>query len=111
MTELAAQHCTSCTRETPTLRGDELQELRAALSDAWTVSDDQRHLQLGLRVSDFAAAFALATRIALLAESEGHDPDLRVGWGHLEVDLTTHAAGGLTRNDLIMAAKIDRLPR
>ena len=52
-----------------------------------------------------------ATRAALLAEREGHHPDVRVGWGYLEVELTTHAAGGLTRNDFIMAAKIDQAVR
>jgi 4a-hydroxytetrahydrobiopterin dehydratase len=44
----------------------------------------------------------------MLAEHEGHHPDLHVGWGYCEVELTTHAAGGLTRNDFIMAAKVER---
>jgi pterin-4a-carbinolamine dehydratase len=55
------------------------------------------------------AAFGLATRIALLAEAQGHHPELEVGWGRLVVRLTTHSVGGLSRNDIIMAARIDRL--
>ena len=47
--------------------------------------------------------------MALLAEDQGHHPDLEVGWGRVAVALTTHAAGGLTDNDFSMAAKIDRL--
>jgi 4a-hydroxytetrahydrobiopterin dehydratase len=47
--------------------------------------------------------------VARLAEAEGHHPDLRVGWGYLEVELTTHAIGGLSRNDFVLAAKIDAL--
>jgi 4a-hydroxytetrahydrobiopterin dehydratase len=45
----------------------------------------------------------------LLAEDEGHHPDMTVGWGYVGVELTTHAAKGLTDNDFIVAAKIDRL--
>lgn len=59
---------------------------------------------------DFRSAFAKATAIALLAEQEGHHPDIEVGWSYLRVRLTTHAAKGLTDNDFIMAAKIDSLP-
>jgi 4a-hydroxytetrahydrobiopterin dehydratase len=48
-------------------------------------------------------------RAALVAESEGHHPDIELGWGRAVFSLTTHAASGLTRNDFVMAAKIDRL--
>jgi 4a-hydroxytetrahydrobiopterin dehydratase len=51
----------------------------------------------------------MATRIALLAEAQGHHPELEVGWGRLVVRLSTHSVGGLSRNDFIMAARIDRL--
>ena len=57
----------------------------------------------------FAAAFGLATRIALLAESQNHHPALDVAWGRLTVTWTTDAIGALSANDLIMAAKVDRL--
>jgi pterin-4a-carbinolamine dehydratase len=57
----------------------------------------------------FNAAFGLATRIALLAEAQGPHPELEVGWGRLVVRLSTHSVGGLSRNDFIMAARIDRL--
>jgi len=48
-------------------------------------------------------------RAALVAEAEGHHPDIELGWGRAVFELTTHAASGLTRNDFVMAAKIDRL--
>ena len=48
-------------------------------------------------------------RLALLAEAEGHHPDIELGWGRVAVTLTTHAAGGLTDNDFILAATLDRL--
>jgi 4a-hydroxytetrahydrobiopterin dehydratase len=52
---------------------------------------------------------ALAVRIGYIAEAEGHHPDLHVHWGRLVIDLTTHAAKGLTRNDFVLAAKIDHI--
>jgi 4a-hydroxytetrahydrobiopterin dehydratase len=80
--------------------------LKPELESDWNIDGDR--LRRRYAFSNFAAAFAVATRAALLAEREGHHPDLRVGWGYLEVELTTHAAGGLTRNDFILAAKMDR---
>ena len=48
-----------------------------------------------------------ANKITPIAESEGHHPDLSVGWGRVGVTLSTHAIGGLSENDFIVAAKID----
>ncbi|KAL4277745.1 hypothetical protein AHAS_Ahas20G0337900 [Arachis hypogaea] len=48
--------------------------------------------------------------VADLAESEGHHPDLHlVGWNNVTIEIWTHAVGGLTENDFILAAKIDKL--
>jgi 4a-hydroxytetrahydrobiopterin dehydratase len=58
---------------------------------------------------NFRDAFGFVARAALVAEAEGHHPDIELGWGRASFDLTTHAASGLTRNDYVMAAKIDRL--
>jgi 4a-hydroxytetrahydrobiopterin dehydratase len=55
---------------------------------------------------DFAAALAFTNRIGALAEAAGHHPDLRLGWGRVEVELWTHDAGGVTALDLELAAAI-----
>ena len=62
-----------------------------------------------LAFGNFRDAFGFATRVALVAEAEGHHPDMEVGWGRVVLAFTTHAAGGLTPNDFVMAAKTDRL--
>ena len=63
-------------------------------------------------MKDFKAAVAFVNSIASVAEAEGHHPDLHLtGYRKLRVDLATHAVGGLTENDFILAAKIDRLPK
>jgi 4a-hydroxytetrahydrobiopterin dehydratase len=102
---LAKEHCEACTGATPAVTGAELDDLRAQLSPEWEV--DGVRLRRRIRFPDFAAAFATATRVALIAEGEGHHPDMAVGWGRLEIELTTHAVKGLTRNDFILAAKVD----
>jgi 4a-hydroxytetrahydrobiopterin dehydratase len=107
MSELARERCQSCTADTPTLSAAEAAGLLGQLDGDWAIDD--ACLRRRLSLANFAAAFTLATRVALLAERESHHPDLCVGWGYLALGLTTHAAGGLTRNDFILAAKIDRV--
>ncbi|HET7676824.1 MAG TPA: 4a-hydroxytetrahydrobiopterin dehydratase [Candidatus Limnocylindrales bacterium] len=91
----------------PPLTGEQAGELAAALDPAWDLGEGE--LRRTLRLRDFNAALGLAVRIGLIAEDQGHHPDLDVGWGRLGIRLTTHAIGGLSTNDFVMAAKIDRL--
>jgi 4a-hydroxytetrahydrobiopterin dehydratase len=105
--DLARERCEACTGATPRIGPDEARELAAALDDGWRIGEDA--IEREFRLKSFNAAFGLATRVALLAENQGHHPDLEVGWGRLVVRLTTHAIKGLSRNDFVMAAKIDRI--
>lgn len=84
-------------------------ELSSDIDDAWEIIGGHEKVRRRVETSDFSESTALAVRIGFLAEAEGHHPDLHVHWGRLVVDLTTHAAKGLTRNDFILAAKIDQL--
>lgn len=79
----------------------------AGLDPAWQAVGDRlvRHFAF----ATFGTAFGLATRVALLAEGQGHHPVLEIGWGHLMVAWTTDAIGGVSMNDLVMAAKVDRI--
>lgn len=107
MSDLASRKCESCEQGTPALSSQKATALHAELNPAWELSD--RRIVREFKLENFRDAFALATKVALLAEGEGHHPDLEVGWGRVQVALTTHSAGGLTENDFIMAAKIDQL--
>jgi 4a-hydroxytetrahydrobiopterin dehydratase len=104
---LASQRCVAADGSTPALAPDEVARLAAGLDPAWQVLDDR--LVREFAFPTFGAAFGLATRIALLAEGQNHHPALDVAWGRLTVTCTTDAIGGLSANDLIMAAKVDRL--
>ena len=109
-TSLAERHCTVCTRDTPTLPRERAQELLGQLS-GWEMTETKGKAELTktYRFKGFMPGVELVNRIAEVAEQEGHHPDLHLSYGSLTVDLTTHAAGGLTDNDFILAAKIDQL--
>ena len=107
MSPLAGERCEACHAGTPRVEGEELERLHAELNPGWRVAGGG--LRRRLRFPDFVRAFGRASQVALLAEAEGHHPDMTVGWGYLEIQLITHAIGGLSRNDFILAAKIDSL--
>jgi len=66
-------------------------------------------IEKSYRFRDFKEAMRFVNRVAELAESEGHHPDIYVSWNRVRLSLTTHSIGGLSDNDFILAAKIDRL--
>lgn len=73
------------------------------------VADVPLKIARDLKFSDFAQAMAFVNRVAEVAEAEGHHPDLCVSWNRVKLELVTHAIGGLSENDFIMAAKINEL--
>ena len=63
-----------------------------------------------LKCKDFLDAVGLIQRIGAIAEAEDHHPDLHLtGYRRLTIEISTHAIGGLSENDFILAAKIDQL--
>jgi 4a-hydroxytetrahydrobiopterin dehydratase len=106
---LDQRHCVVCEPGTPPLARDAIEPLLAHL-DGWTVEEADGHLRLSKRFKfkGFMPGVELVNKIATIAEAEGHHPDLLVSWGSVTVQLWTHAAGGLTENDFILAAKIDK---
>jgi len=104
---LATEKCVPCHGDVPVLRGKELQALARDLGDGWHVVGEH-HLEREFRFPDFAQALAFTNRVGALAEGEGHHPEIHLGWGHVRIEIWTHAINGLSRNDFILAAKIDR---
>ena len=107
VTPLRQQPCAGCAPGTPLVDEGELERQRAELDFAWRVEGSPRRLCRDVDTVDFASALTLATRIGLYAESVGHHPELRVGWGRLGVEIWSHAAGGITHSDLVFAAHVD----
>ncbi len=109
--ELAEKKCVPCEGGVPKLTPEEVRGHLTSLPH-WRVSDDNLWLERKFDLKNFAAALGLLNRIGELAEAEQHHPDLHLtGYRHLSVRITTHAIGGLSENDVILAAKIDRLPQ
>jgi 4a-hydroxytetrahydrobiopterin dehydratase len=104
---LAAQQCSVADANTPALAREEIDRLAGGLDGAWQIEGDR--LVRTFRFPTFSAAFGLAARIALLAEAQGHHPTMEIAWGRLTVAWTTDAIAAISANDLIMAAKVDRL--
>jgi 4a-hydroxytetrahydrobiopterin dehydratase len=104
---LARERSADIPAGTAPLTPEEAGSLAAGVAGEWQI--DEGEIRREFTFKTFNAAFGMATRIALLAEAQGHHPELEVGSGRLVVRLSTHSVGGLSRNDFIMAARIDRL--
>lgn len=77
----------------------------------WTLLSS-RSIEKEWVMKDFVAAIQFIRSIAKIAEAEGHHPDLHLtGYRNLKIELSTHAIGGLSENDFILAAKIEKLPK
>jgi 4a-hydroxytetrahydrobiopterin dehydratase len=107
MSQLASEHCEACEKGTPPIGEEEAARLAAEVPD-WERDGNQR-LRRVFEFPNFRDAFGFVARAALVAEAEFHHPDIELGWGRAAFELTTHAASGLTRNDFVMAAKLDAL--
>jgi 4a-hydroxytetrahydrobiopterin dehydratase len=108
--DLTRKHCQSCEGGIPPLSDDEIRDRLPAVP-AWRLSGDGKRIQHEWRVRDFATALDFFRRVGELAEAEDHHPDLHLtGYRNVALELSTHAVGGLTENDFILAAKIDQLP-
>lgn len=110
MTGLAEKKCVPCEEGTPALKGGQLKLLLPDLSSGWRIVEEH-HLEREFKFPDFRQALAFTNKVGDLAEGEGHHPDIYLAWGKVKLTLWTHKAGGLTENDFVLAAKIDRLAK
>lgn len=106
--DLANQKCVPCEGGTKPLTGKESKPYLASVNN-WQHSDGGKKIEKNFKFPDFKTALDFVNIIGAIAESEGHHPDIEFGWGKVKVELSTHAIGGLSTNDFILAAKIDKL--
>lgn len=109
MTDLTAKKCAPCEGGVPALRPTEAAALRAQLHDDWKIAADAKSLQRSYKFKDFYRTMSFVNAVAYIANLEDHHPDLEVGYDYCHVTFATHAIGGLSENDFICAAKVDRL--
>ncbi|MCE5269281.1 MAG: 4a-hydroxytetrahydrobiopterin dehydratase [Planctomycetaceae bacterium] len=107
---LVAKHCTTCEGQGTAYSPSEVERQLANLS-GWRPTADGRRIRKDWQVKDFKSGIEFFQQVADLAESENHHPDLHLeDYRHVWIELWSHALGGLSENDFILAAKIDHLP-
>jgi 4a-hydroxytetrahydrobiopterin dehydratase len=108
--DLSQKHCKPCEGGVPALSADEVRNLLPGVP-AWRLTSDGKRIRREWRVKDFLTALDFFRRVGDLAQAEDHHPDLHLtGYRNAAIELSTHAVDGLTENDFILAAKIDKLP-
>jgi 4a-hydroxytetrahydrobiopterin dehydratase len=110
MSELAEKRCKPCEGGIAPLTREKAQGLMGSLANGWSLTDDGKGLRREFKFKDFYRTMSFVNAIAHVANIEDHHPDLEVGYGVCRVLFTTHAIKGLSENDFICAAKIDRIP-
>jgi len=107
---LRNKKCVSCEGGMSPLEEAAAEELRRELEPEWHITHDHK-LQRVFGFKDFKIAMVFVDKVADLAETEGHHPDITINYNKITLTLWTHAIGGLSENDFILAAKIDGLDK
>jgi 4a-hydroxytetrahydrobiopterin dehydratase len=109
MKELSAKKCVPCEGGVAPLKAAEAMRLLKQLHKDWKLGKGSKSLQRSLKFKDFYRTMSFVNALAHIANTEDHHPDLSVGYNYCDVTFSTHAIGGLSENDFICAAKLDRL--
>jgi len=110
-TDLAKRRCKPCEGGAEPLRADQSSALLEVLHSDWSLSDDGLTISRTLDFPAYSRTLGFANAVAWIAIAEGHHPVLTVSYGSCAISYTTHAINGLSDNDFICAAKIDRLAK
>jgi 4a-hydroxytetrahydrobiopterin dehydratase len=109
VTALAERKCKACDGGVAPFSREEAESLRKELADDWVVNMEAGALRRAFAFKDFYRTMSFVNALAHIANIEDHHPDLEVGYNYCRVQFTTHAIKGLSENDFICAAKIDRI--
>ncbi len=107
--DLLNKKCVPCEGGTKPMTKEESQKYIAEVL-GWGVIQDGKKISKEFVFPDFVQAIRFIDKIAEIAEQEGHHPDLHIFYNKVRIELSTHAIGGLSENDFILAAKINALP-
>ncbi len=106
--DLSSKKCVPCEGGVPPLNKKEIAELKKNISDDWIVLENSKIKKEYLFVN-YKHTIEFVNKVADLAEEEGHHPVMHVYYAKVDIELWTHSINGLSENDFIMAAKIDKL--
>lgn len=103
--ELAKRECVPCRGGVPPLTGEALASLHKALGSDWELIGEH-HIEKEFHFKTYLEGADFTTKIAALAEAQGHHPDISLTWRKVKVTIWTHKIDGLTESDFILAAKV-----
>lgn len=106
---LSQRHCIPCEGGVEPLSSEQSESLLRALHADWSISDDGLHIVRTVAFADYGQTLGFTNAVAWIATCEDHHPVLTVAYSSCRISYTTHAINGLSDNDFICAAKIDRL--
>lgn len=108
--DLAREYCKPCSGITKPLSAEEIAGLRPGISSDWRVVRDGRALERDLKLDDFLDAMSFLNEVAVASEAEDHHPDFELtAWNRVKIIQLTYVINALSRNDFVIAAKIDEI--
>ena len=111
MDKLHKKKCVSCDGNTLPFDTSEIHKYLKKV-DGWSVKKDSKknyYLKKEFKFQNFIKSQKFVNKVSLIAELEGHHPDIHFGWGYSKIKIFTHAIKGLAESDFILAAKIDQI--
>ena len=110
MTDLINKKCVSCEGDAIPFDISEIHKYQKKV-DGWDVIKDKKNiyfLEKKFIFKNFLESQNFINQVGIISEEEGHHPDITFGWGYARISITTHTIEGLSENDFILAAKIDK---
>jgi len=105
MADLSELSCRSCKTVEPLQEGM-VKEMLEKIG-GWSV--EGKKIKKSFEFESFSGSMIFLNRVAEIAEQEGHHPDISLSYNRVNLELWTHSVGGLSENDFILAAKIDKI--
>ena len=110
MTDLIDKKCLPCEGGVPALDIAEIHKYQKKV-DGWDITKNEKNiyfLEKKFNFKNFLESQNFVNEVGKISEEEGHHPEILFGWGYAKINITTHAIEGLSENDFILAAKIDK---
>ena len=110
MTELSEKKCIPCEGGVVPFDISEIHKYQKKV-DGWEIVKNNKniyYLEKKFIFKNFLESQKFVNAVSVISEEEGHHPEITFGWGYAKINITTHAIEGLSENDFILAAKIDK---
>mgnify|MGYP001319301092 FL=1 len=111
MSDISKKKCVPCEGKTVPFDISEIHKYQKKV-DGWDIAKNEKNnffLEKNFKFKNFKDSQDFINIIGKISEEEGHHPDITFGWGYAKIIITTHAIEGLSENDFILAAKIDKI--